>query len=202
MPGRIQLFGITAESVPKQVNYISDEHPIDQKRRQQGTRPEQCCLHAPLPSQNHSEGAPFLGLHADNCCGQNKNRTVAAYLSWRTLAGSNKDINLEFMRVGHTRCFVDGGFGLLKQQYRKSDIDTVEQLATAINDSCHFNEAVTFTWQWYQWDTYLSQIFNPVRNITKYQNFHFSAEQPGKVQLSGSSTLEDTTVAVLKPGVD
>ena len=97
---------------------------------------------------------------------------------------------------------MDGGFGLLKQQYRKSDIDTVEQLTTAINDSCHFNQAVTFTWQWRQWNTYLSQFFNPVRNITKYQNFHFSAEHPGKVQVSGSSTLEDTTVTVLKPGVD
>ena len=104
--------------------------------------------------------------------------------------------------MGHTICFVDDGFGLLKQQYRKSDIDTVEQLATAINDSCHFNEAMTSTWQWHQWDTYLSQFFNPVGNITKYQNFYFSAEQPGKVQLSGSSTLENTTVTVLKPGVD
>ena len=60
-------------------------------------------------------------LHADNCCRQNKNKTVIAYLAWRVIVGLNEEIELSFMRVGHTRCFVDGGFGLLKQRYRKRD---------------------------------------------------------------------------------
>ena len=54
----------------------------------------------------------------------------------------NDEIELSFMRVGHTRCFVDGGFGFLKQRYRKSDVDTVQQLADATEESAAFNKAV------------------------------------------------------------
>ena len=88
-----------------------------------------------------------LGLHADNCCGQNKNKTVLAYLAWRVLVGLNQAIQLDFMRVGHTRCFVDAGFGLLKQKYRRGDIDTVAQLAQVIKDSASINRVGTVSWR-------------------------------------------------------
>ena len=58
--------------------------------------------------------------------------------------GLNDTIDLMFMRVGHTRCFVDGGFGLVKQKYRKSDVDTVSQLAEAVNSSAAFNTPQLF----------------------------------------------------------
>ena len=36
------------------------------------------------------------------------------------------------MSVGHTRCTVDGYFGLLKKKVRNSDIDTMTQLVAAV----------------------------------------------------------------------
>ena len=61
--------------------------------------------------------------------------------------GLNDAIDLMFMRVGHTRCFVDERFGLVKQKYRKTDVDTASQLAEAVNSSAAFNTAQLFPWQ-------------------------------------------------------
>ena len=67
-----------------------------------------------------------------------------AYLAWRIFVGLTDEIQLDFMRVGHTRCFVDTGFGLLKQKYRKADVNTVAQLVTVINSSAGINNAEEF----------------------------------------------------------
>lgn len=54
-------------------------------------------------------------LHCDNCVGQNKNSCVVGYLAWRIITEKNQEITLSFRRVGHTRCLVDGHFGLIKK---------------------------------------------------------------------------------------
>ena len=92
------------------------------------------------------------------------------------------------MRVGYTRCFVDGKFGLLKQKYRRGDVDTLAQLATVINDSGHTNDAEQFSWEWKSWDSYLKGFFKPICNIKRCQRFSFSSSKPGYVGISGSDT--------------
>ena len=76
--------------------------------------------------------ADVLHMHADNCVGQNKNKTTIAYLVWWTLTGLSTRVELSLMSVGHTRCTVDGYFGLLKKKVRNSDIDTMTQLVAAV----------------------------------------------------------------------
>lgn len=44
------------------------------------------------------------------------------------------------MRVGHTRCMVDGNFSLIKV-YRHGDIDAVSQLVDIVNRSSSTNQA-------------------------------------------------------------
>ena len=41
------------------------------------------------------------------------------------MTGLHEDFQLSFMVVGHTRCLVDGCFGLIKQRYRQADCDTL-----------------------------------------------------------------------------
>eukprot|EP00117_Sycon_ciliatum_P000151 scpid70016/ scgid6334/ len=202
VPRRIQIFGIAEECLPKQTNYLVDENQSigPDGSKSHGPNAVVSMLHYHL--SQHQKGKPELGLHCDNCCGQNKNRTVMAYLCWRTIVGLNDEIDLMFKRVGHTRCFVDGGFGFLKQKYRKSDVDTLDQLAAAVDASVGFNEAVQFTWDWRVWDGYMGEFFTAVSNITKYQRFRFSSAAPGDVLLSGSSTLPDKTINILQPGID
>ena len=201
VPRRIQIFGIAAEAVPSQYNYLFDEDQaigIDGSKSH-GPNAVLSMLHHHL--QHHSR-AKSICLHADNCCGQNKNKSVLAYLAWRVIVGLNDEIELSFMRVGHTRCFVDGGFGLLKQRYRKSDVDTVQQLADATEESAAFNKAVQFTWQWREWDTFLAESFVPLKNVTRYQWFRFLSSELGKVGASQSTSLEDKCVTILKATAD
>ena len=116
--------------------------------------------------------------------------------------GLNASIDLCFMRVGHTPCFVDGAFGLLKQTDRKSYVDTLQQLADETNKSAAFNKAVLFSSDWRQWDAYLFTVFKSVKNITKCQNFHLSADKPGMMEMSGSSTEADKALSMIKPEAD
>ena len=120
-----------------------------------------------------------------------------AYLAWQILVGLNAEIQLDFMRVGHTRCFVDARFGLLKQKYRRSDVDTFEQLVGVVRSSATMNEAEKFLWEWREWDKYFELIFRPVKNITSYQRFHFSSTNPGFVSLSLSDKYPDKTFKIL-----
>ena len=164
VPRRIQIFGVAAEAVPAQHNYLFEENEtigVDGSKCR-GPNSVVSLLHFHL--QHHAKGAHEIGLHADNCCGQNKNKTVVGYLCWRVIVGINASIDLCFMRIGHTRCFVDGGFGLLKQTCRKSDVDTLQQLANATDKSAAFNKAVLFSWDWRQWDAYLPTVFKPLKN--------------------------------------
>ena len=129
----------------------------------------------------HGKQEPTCHFHADNCVGQNKNKSVVAYFLWSTLVGLNEEITLSFMRVGHTRCMVDACFGLLKKHYRSSDCDTVKQLGAIVEASATCNSTQLFDWEWWEWDKFLLLKFNPLPGICKIQHFHFSREAPGIV---------------------
>ena len=85
-----------------------------------------------------------MKLHADNCAGQNKNKTMLAYLLRQTLTGRHGKILLSFMIAGHTSCQVDACFGLFKKLYRRSDTDTVAHLADVIERPASVNGAHIF----------------------------------------------------------
>ena len=197
VPRRIQIFGIANEAKPVQRNYLIDENETigADGSKAHGPNAVVSMLHFHL--QTYAPASPILGLHADNCCGQNKNKTMLAYLAWRIITGLNTEIQLDFMRVGHTRCFVDAGFGLLKQRYRRSDVDTLEQLAEVVQTSATMNEAEKFGWQWHEWDSFFSTHFRPVKNITAYQRFTFSAASPGEVAMSISDKHPDKTFRII-----
>ena len=73
VPRRIQIFGVATEALPKQVNYLFDEHqsigPDGSKSYGPSavvSMPHDFLAHSALCAMN-------IGLHADNCRGQNKN---------------------------------------------------------------------------------------------------------------------------------
>ena len=67
------------------------------------------------------------------------------------------------MKVGHTRCYVDGEFDFLKQKYWKTNVDTVAQLSEGVNDLVGFNKPDVHIRDWKGGDTFSAQLFNPVR---------------------------------------
>ena len=64
------IFGVCCEGIPRQINYLIDEASDTGK----GANTVISLLHHFL--QHHGLGEVNLGLHADNCTGQNKNNSV------------------------------------------------------------------------------------------------------------------------------
>ena len=122
----------------------------------------------------HGKKEPICHFHADNCVGQNKNKSVLAYFMWRTLVGLNEEIILSFMMVGHTQCIVDACFGLLKKRYRSSDCDIMEHLKTTVELSAKCNSVQLYNWEWREWDKYFISSFKPYPGIRKVQHFRFT----------------------------
>ena len=201
VPLKVQLFGICDGSTNTQVNYMYDESQTIgiNGTHSHGPNSVVSMLHHFLSS--HSCDGKELHFHADNCVGQNKNRTVIGYLAWRIICGLNPAITLSFMQVGHRRCYVDGNFGLIKKFYRSSDIDTVQQLEAMVNNSSKNNIAQMYNWEWREWDTTLDEFFKPIKGITKYQHFLFRCTKIGKVSVKVACDSEPEEVSILKKGI-
>lgn len=107
VPLKVQLFGMCDASTNTQANYMYDESQTIgiNGTHAHGPNSVVSMLHHFL--SNQACHGKELQLHADNCVGQNKNRTVIGYLAWR---GLNPAITLSFMQVGHTRCYVGRQF--------------------------------------------------------------------------------------------
>ena len=74
--------------------------------------------------------------------------TVLGCFAWRTITGKNEEITVSFMHVGHTRCLVDGHFGLIKKIYHQSDTDTLTRMAEVVQRSSINNIAQLCPWEW------------------------------------------------------
>ena len=193
---RVNNFGIVDEAGEGQVHHLYHEGQTiaADNGKSHGPNCVVSMLHRYLEKTPH---AKVLHAHCDNCTGQNKNKTVLAYLCWRILVGLEDDIKLSFMIVGHTRCTVDGGFGVVKKKFRSSDTDTAAQLTQMINASGHRNKAVLFDWEWLQWDEFLQTFFKKVQGITSYQHFHLSKAFPGQVKMKKAFNSEEVVTLQL-----
>ena len=104
-PRKCQIFGIHAEGVSKQVNYLIDESVSCGK----GANVVISYLHHFL--ENYSAGERHLQLNADNCAGQNKNNIMLWYLAWRVATGLNATASIAFLPAGHTKFAQTGASG-------------------------------------------------------------------------------------------
>jgi hypothetical protein len=80
---------------------------------------------------------------------------------------------------------VDAGFANIKRLYRRTDVDSLSDLVDVVNKNAKSNTAVTYvneagehSWEWFDWKTFLSQYFGPVRGIRKMHHFRFSSTNP------------------------
>ena len=186
---KIHLFGVCNEGIPKQVTYLIEESQTigENGKMAHGPNSVISMLHHYFAKHGlHEKGCV---LQADNCGGQNKNRSVIGYLAWRCMAGLHHEIQLCFMVVGHTRCLVDGCFGLIKKKYRRSDCDNLTQLQSDVEDSAAVNSAQLYqapgssrpAFQWYDWVAFIDDRFKAIQGIRSFQHFRFTKSAPGSV---------------------
>ena len=157
-----------------QINYLIDEGQVIQKGSE---------LVINLLDHffsNWGMGEDHAELHADNCTGQNKNNFVIWYLLWRVMTGRHKSITYSFMISGHTKFLPDGGFGLIKQKYRRTPVSCLQDVATMVDASSTMNTAqlmghedgeVIVTQR--AWNAYLSTIFKTLPNMTSRYHFRY-----------------------------
>ena len=90
------------------------------------------------------------------------------------------------MIPGHTKFICDGCFGLIKILYRKSKVNTVDDVVSIVNHSTtnNFNIAQRYLngegFQYYDYKNYF-QKFKKLPNIQKYHHFYFTSKNPGVV---------------------
>ncbi len=199
VPRKCSIFGIHCEGVPRQVNYLTDE-AFDCGK---GANIVVSQLHHFF--ENHGFGENEVCLHADNCCGQNKNNIMVQYLLWRTLTNRHTKILLSFLIVGHTKFSPDWCFGLLKQKYRKTDIGSLNSLGKCVNASagCNHTQFVgmsdgTLIVPIFDWSSYFAVHFRRLLGITNYQHFHFDSSCPGVVQVQERCDSKKIRISLLK----
>ena len=78
--------------------------------------------------EHYSHGEENICLQADNCVGQNKNNIMTSYLAWRITTGRSKSCELNFMLPGHTKFSLNQFFGLIKRNYRRTDVSLLLKL--------------------------------------------------------------------------
>lgn len=128
------------------------------------------------------------------------------YLAWRVLVGKHKTITLSFLIVGHTKFAPDWAFGLLKQRFRKTKVDCLDDIAEVVRKSAEVNEVQLVATQdgevlvhTYNWADFFDLPFNQtaLKGIKTYHHFRFTADHPGYVFVKTASDQPEKKIRIL-----
>ena len=118
--------------------------------------------------------------------------------------GLSDSITLSFMIVGHTKFSPDSCFGLLKQSFRKTHVQTLQEMADVTSSAaCNEVELVGLEdgipiISKYDWSTYFAPHFNKIPKIKQYHHFTTHKSIPGKVQCKVDTTSPTKEFSLLK----
>ena len=89
------------------------------------------------------------------------------------LAGLHKTITISFLPVGHTKFSPDWCFGLLKQKFRKSEVNCLDDFVSVVHKSADVNAAQLVGTQsgevtvpTHNWSGYLTEYLRKIPHIT------------------------------------
>ena len=104
------------------------------------------------------------------------------------MVGLHKSINLSFLIVGHTKFSPDWCFGLLKQKFKRTAVNSLDDLVGVVDQSAVVNLAQLVGSQsgevivpTYNWAEHLGPHFDKIQHIKAQHHFHFTSSRPGKV---------------------
>ena len=63
------------------------------------------------------------------------------------MVGLSDSVELSFMVVGHMKFSPDSCFGLLKQQFRRTAVNTLHNIANVVRRSAECNKVETIGWE-------------------------------------------------------
>lgn len=174
VPRKVGIFGVCCESLSRQVNFLIG------KAGSMGKGANATISYLHYVFENHGIGETDVHLHADNCCGQNKNCYVLWYFVWRVMVGLHQSCTCSFLIVGHTKFACDWYFGLLKQSFRKCFISSLYELATVVDTSSfsgvnvaqlcslHNGSTIVPVYDWVSFLSPFSRSFQTSRSTTTF----------------------------------
>ena len=193
-PRKAAIFGVCCEAIPRQVNFVIDE------ASNTGKGANTVISMLDYFFSHYGLGKATASLHADNCCGQNKNNTMVQYLMWRVLTGLHHSIGFHFLITGHTKFSPDACFGLIKRKFRRTNVSSLDDLACVVSESvaCNLCQLVgTKDGQTIvpsrDWAGFLSSHFRRLDGIKQYHHLRFERDHPGLVFLKNTATAEEET---------
>lgn len=112
------------------------------------------------------------------------------------------------MIPGHTKFSPDRFFGMVKRKFRRTRVDSLNQLSGVVNTSTlgRQNDAyvighdTTSSFSYYNWSEFLHAHFSILPNITTYHHFRFSSSSPGVVFVREFANSTEKPISILKPG--
>ena len=63
------------------------------------------------------------------------------YLMWRVMTGLHDSITISFLIVGHTEFAPNGCFGLLKREFRRTEVSCLADLEQVVQSSAVVNKS-------------------------------------------------------------
>ena len=108
---------------------------------------------------------------------------------WRVRVGLHKSITYSFLPVGHTKFGPDWCFGLLKQKYQYTAVNSLDDIVKLTESSSVANTSQLVGEQdgsvvvpFYNWQGFLSPHYNRLNGIKSYHHFKITAPSPGVVE--------------------
>lgn len=122
-------------------------------------------------------------------------------IMWRVATRKNQKISLNFMLSGHTKFGPDRYFGLIKKLYGQSDIDSMEDIISCVQNSSHsgFNEPRVASDLWYNWTDFLSQFYKKLNGVGTYHHFTFEENRVTVKRLASSDETDEFYLQLLPP---
>lgn len=188
-PFKLYVFGLVNEAIDQHFHAVYTE-----AQQGKGANQVMSLLHSYLTAKDNL--GTITHLWADNCSGQNKNKTVMWYLAWivQHSTDSNSIIELRFQIKGHTRNSVNRGFALTKNEANKSEVLEPEDYLAVINRATGYISGtqrihpVSFINEsnggfFRDWESAFSSFMRPLDGIQKYHFFRFEVACPGIVKV-------------------
>ncbi len=118
---------------------------------------------------------------------------------WRVLKGLHESITISFMLVGHTKFSPDWCFGLMKRKFRKTKVETLDDLVGVVNISATVNESQLVGSQsgeplvpMYDWVGMFGSHLKKIPLITRQHHFKFCTSIKGMVTFKEYSDSNET----------
>lgn len=197
----IHVFSIRDDGARMQYNYLYDEG-----QGGKGANYVISLLFHFLRHRAHETAAIVMHLHADNCCGQNKNNPVMQFFVLLVSLGLLTHVEMKFLIKGHTHCSVDGGHGMIKKAWRKHDVFTLDQAASVVeaaSPTAGMHRAIIVSaHDFFDWERLFSTYFGKLPHILSFQQFEMDATRPGRLRYRQHHTESWQEAGIFRSGVD